>query len=251
MCLVSLSGASLGSLWTRLLPRPAPARAEVHEALGGRHNGPQRLARSCIGSRCWKPLQMRPSHPKRKRCPLTRLAPTLLLLQGQPRPKGKVEGKEKEEAGHKPTDPIVGIVFHAPSPQGLEKGIVQRAHASEGDVVGVEYPSGTTLYEVAPSFLFWSPKAAEGHLADAKKGKNHPKPKPLPQSDPKITPSLTPRLTPPQTAPSPNPPPNETPNPKPKRPLPLFEAPALGPLQNPACPCPYPRGMCTEWVYIN
>ena len=62
-------------------------------------------------------------------------------------------------------------VAHIPYPSAVEKGTVRGVHGQKGGVVWVEYPSNTTLYEVAQHLLFPTPQEAERHRQDAQGGK--------------------------------------------------------------------------------
>ena len=76
------------------------------------------------------------------------------------------KGAEKKD--DRPEDPIVGTVVHVPYPKGVERGTVRGIHGRKYGAVWVEYPSGTTLYEVNRSLLFPTPEEAERHREEAR-----------------------------------------------------------------------------------
>ena len=67
------------------------------------------------------------------------------------------KGAEKKD--DRPADPIV----HVPYPKGVERGTVRGIHGRKYGAVWVEYPGGTTLFEVNSSLLFPTPEEAEWH----------------------------------------------------------------------------------------
>ena len=71
-------------------------------------------------------------------------------------PKG---AKKKDD---RPEDPIFGTVVHVPYPKGVERGTVRGIHGRKYGAVWVEYPGGTTLYEVNRSLLFPTPRRPSG-----------------------------------------------------------------------------------------
>ena len=89
------------------------------------------------------------------------------------------KGATAEKKDDRPGDPIVGTVAHVPYPTGIEKGTV---HGRTYGAVWVEYPGGTTLYEVARHLLFPTPEEAERYQEEARSGKKKPKP-PAPTSE--------------------------------------------------------------------
>ena len=86
--------------------------------------------------------------------------------------------RKKKKKDDRPDDPIVGTVAHVAYVTGVEKGSVRGAHGRKGGAVWVEYPGGTTLYEVAQHILFPTPEEAERYREGARSGKKKPKPPP-------------------------------------------------------------------------
>ena len=86
----------------------------------------------------------------------------------------KVRGATAEKKNNRPDDPIVGTVAHVPYSIGVERGTVRGVHGRKGGDVWVEYPGGTTLYEVARHLFFPTPKEAERYREDARSGKKKP-----------------------------------------------------------------------------
>ena len=76
------------------------------------------------------------------------------------------KGAEKKD--DRPEDPIVGTVVHVPYPKGVERGTVRGIHGRKNGAVWMEYPGGTTLYEVNGSLLFPTPEEAERHWEEAR-----------------------------------------------------------------------------------
>ena len=70
---------------------------------------------------------------------------------------------------------MVGTVIHVPYPTGVEKRTVRGIHGRKYGAVWVEYPGGTTLYEVARPLLFPTPEEAERYRDEAWSGKKKPK----------------------------------------------------------------------------
>ena len=100
-----------------------------------------------------------------------------------------------EKKDDSPDDPIVGTVAHVPYPTGVEKGTVRGVHGRKGGAVWVEYPGGTTLYEVARHLLFPTPEAAEQYREEARSGKKKPKP-PAPTNEETNLPNPNPTTEP-------------------------------------------------------
>ena len=75
------------------------------------------------------------------------------------------KGAEKKD--DRPEDPIVGTVVHVPYPKGVERGTVRGIHGRKYGAVWVEYPGGTTLYEVNRSLLCPTPEEAGRHREEA------------------------------------------------------------------------------------
>ena len=85
------------------------------------------------------------------------------------------KGAEKKD--DRPGDPIIGTVVHVPYPTGVERGTVRGIHGRKYGAVWVEYPGGTTLYEVARPLLFPTLEEAERHREEARgAGKKKAKP---------------------------------------------------------------------------
>ena len=78
------------------------------------------------------------------------------------------KGAEKKDNRH--GDPIVGTVVHVPYPNGAERGTIRGIRGRKYGAVWVEYPGGTTLYEVSRSLLFPTPEEAERHREQARGG---------------------------------------------------------------------------------
>ena len=76
------------------------------------------------------------------------------------------KGAEKKD--DRPGDAIIGTVVHIPYPKGVERGTVRGIHGRKYGAVWVEYPGGTTLYEVSRSLLFPTPEEAEWHREEAR-----------------------------------------------------------------------------------
>ena len=85
-----------------------------------------------------------------------------------PAPTKTDTSKGAEKKDDRPGDPIVGTVVHVPYPNGGERGTVRGIHRRKYGAVWVEYPGGTTLYEVSRSLLFPSPEEAERHREEAR-----------------------------------------------------------------------------------
>ena len=88
----------------------------------------------------------------------------------------KVGGATAEKKDDSPNDPIIGTVAHGPYPTGVEKGTVRGVHGRKGGAVWVEYPGGTTLYEVARPLLFPTPEEAERYREEAGRARKSPNP---------------------------------------------------------------------------
>ena len=82
------------------------------------------------------------------------------------------KGAEKKE--DRPVDQIAGTVVHVPYPTGVERGSVRGTQGRKYGAVWVEYPGGTTLYEVARPLLFPTPEEAERYRVEARAGKKKP-----------------------------------------------------------------------------
>ena len=89
-------------------------------------------------------------------------------------------------------EPIVGTVAHVPYHTGVD---VRGVHGRKGGVVWVEYPGGTTLYEVARHLLFPSREEAERYREEARSGKKKPKP-PAPTNEETNLPNPNPTTEP-------------------------------------------------------
>ena len=76
------------------------------------------------------------------------------------------KGAEKKD--NRPGDPIVGMVVHVPYPNGVERGTVRGTQGRKYGAAWVEYPGGTTLYEVSRSLLFPTLEEAERHREEAR-----------------------------------------------------------------------------------
>ena len=94
--------------------------------------------------------------------PQTHQPPQDRHCQPPPPPKNDTpKGAEKKD--DRPEDPIVGTVIHVSYPTGVERGTALGIHGRKYGAVWVEYPGGTTLYEVARPLLFSTVEEAEGH----------------------------------------------------------------------------------------
>ena len=87
---------------------------------------------------------------------------------GVQRPRRRTTVPTIRSSGRSPT---------TPTPTG-EKGTVRSVHGRKGGAAGVEYPGGSTLYEVARHLLCPSPKEAKRYWEQARSGKKKPKPPP-------------------------------------------------------------------------
>ena len=105
------------------------------------------------------------------------------------------KGATAEKKDHPPGDPIVGTVAHVPYPTGVEKGTVRGIHGRKYGAVWVEYPGGTTLYEVSRHLLFPTPEEAERYQEEARSGKKKLKP-PAPTGEETNPPNLNPTTEP-------------------------------------------------------
>ena len=104
------------------------------------------------------------------------------------------KGAEKKD--DRPEDPIVGTVVHVPYPKGVEKGTVRGIHRRKYGAVWMEYPGGTTLYEVSRSLLFPTPEDAERHREEARaEGPKKTKP-PTPTNETPNPPNANPTTEP-------------------------------------------------------
>ena len=104
------------------------------------------------------------------------------------------KGAEKKD--NRPEDPIVGTVVHVPYPTGVERGTVRGIHGRKYGAVWVEYPGGTTLYEVARPLLFPTLEQAERHREEARgAGKKKAKP-PTPTNEASNPPNANPTTEP-------------------------------------------------------
>ena len=95
----------------------------------------------------------------------------------------------------RPDDLIVGTVPQVLYPTGVEKGTVRGVHGRKGGAIWVEYPGGTTLYEVARHLLFPAPEEAERYREEARLGKKKPKP-PAPTNEETNPPNPNPTTEP-------------------------------------------------------
>ena len=137
--------------------------------------------------RAKKPKPPTPTPPARptKAVPAPKPANPPKTATAQPPPK-------KDD---RPTDPIVGTVAHVPYPTGVEKGTVRGVHGRKYPAVWVEYPGGTTLYEVSRSLLFPTLEEAERYQEEARAGKKKPKP-PAPTIEESNPPNANPTTEP-------------------------------------------------------
>ena len=103
------------------------------------------------------------------------------------------KGAEKKD--DRPEDPIVGTVVHVPYSTGIERGAVRGIHGRKYGAVWVEYPGGTTLYEVARPLLFPTLERAERYREEAQAGKKKPKP-PAPTNKESDPPNVNPTTEP-------------------------------------------------------
>ena len=86
-------------------------------------------------------------------------------------------------------------VAHVPYPTGVEKGTVRGIHGRKYGAVWVEYPGGTTLYEVSRSLLFPSLQEAKRYREEAGASKKKPKP-PAPKNEESNPPNAKPTTEP-------------------------------------------------------
>ena len=137
------------------------------------------------GNPPWQKAQTPRTHPHRmayegRRRPQThqppqdshRQPPPTQTKTGTPKVGGATAKKEDDS----PDDLIVRPVAHVPLPTGLEKGTVRGVHGRKGGALLVEYPGGTTLYEVARHLLFPIAEEAERYREEARSGKKKSKP---------------------------------------------------------------------------
>ena len=117
------------------------------------------------------------ARPRRPR-PQTHRPPTRPPPQTPPPPTKTDTPKGAKKKDDRPEDTIIGTVVHVPYPKGVEKGTVRGIHGRKYGAVWVEYPGGTTLYEVNRSLLFPSPEEAERHREEAQKKEGQKKTKP-------------------------------------------------------------------------
>ena len=103
------------------------------------------------------------------------------------------KGAEKKD--DRPEDPIVATVVHLPYPTGVEKATVRAIHGRKCGAVWVEYPGGTTVYEVARPLLFPTLEEAERYREEARAGKKKPKP-PVPTNEENNPPNANPTTEP-------------------------------------------------------
>ena len=68
-------------------------------------------------------------------------------------------------------NPIVGTFAHVPYPTRVQKASVRGVHGQKSGAVWVEYPGGTTLYDVARHLLFPIPEEAERYRKESRSGK--------------------------------------------------------------------------------
>ena len=105
-----------------------------------------------------------------------------------------LKGAEKKD--DRPGDPIIGTVVHVPYPKGVDRGTVRGIHGRKYGAVWVEYPGGTTLYEVSRSLLFPTPEEAEQHREEARAaGQKKAKP-PIPTNEASNPPNANPTTKP-------------------------------------------------------
>ena len=114
--------------------------------------------------------------------------PPHTAYEGRPRPQTRQPPQERHpppppstktdtpKTDDRSADPIVGTVAHVPYPTGVEKGTVGAVHGRKYGAVWVQYPSGTTLYEVSRSLLFPTLEEAERYREEARAGKKKPNP---------------------------------------------------------------------------
>ena len=112
-----------------------------------------------------------------------------------PRPPPPPTKTDTPKTDDRPGDPIVGTVAHVPYPTGVEKGTIHGIHGRNYGAVWVEYPGGTTLYEVSRHLLFPTPEEAERYREEARVGKKKPKP-PAPSNKATNPPKASPTTEP-------------------------------------------------------
>ena len=128
--------------------------------------------------------------------------PTQDSHRNPPPPTKTATPKRAEKKDDRPEDPIVGTVVHVPYPAGVERGTVRCFHAWKYGAVCVEYPGGTTLYEVTRSLLCPTLEEAQRHREEAQAaGKKKAKPPPpqtkrLPPRTQTLPPNPLTQLTP-------------------------------------------------------
>ena len=134
----------------------------------------------------WQKAQTSRPHPHRtayegRRRHQTHQPPNTATAHPPTRPRptpprlGRAIAERKDD---RPDDPIVATVAHVPYPTRVEKGTIGAVHGQKAGAVWVEYPGGTTLYEVARHLLFPTPKEAKRYREEARLGKKKPKPPP-------------------------------------------------------------------------
>ena len=113
-----------------------------------------------------------------------------------PRPLAKTDTpKGAEKKDDRPDNPIIGTVVHVTYPTGVRKGTVRGFHGRKYGAVWVEYPGGTTLYELAQPLLFPTPEEAERVRDEAQSGRKKPKP-PAPTNEDTNLPNPNPTTEP-------------------------------------------------------
>ena len=104
------------------------------------------------------------------------------------------KGAEKKD--DRPEDPIVGTVVHIPYPAGVERGTVRGIHGRKYGAVWVEYPGGTTLYEVSRSLLFPTLEEAKRHREEARGAGKKKAKSPTPTNEASNPPNANPTTEP-------------------------------------------------------
>ena len=99
---------------------------------------------------------------------------------GIPKGGGATAEKKDDRSG----DLIVGTVAHVPYPTRVEKGTVRGVHGRKYGAFWLEYPGGTTLYEVCRHLLFPTPEEAKQYQEEARSGQEKaPTPRPHKRRD--------------------------------------------------------------------
>ena len=105
------------------------------------------------------------------------------------------EGATAEKKDDRPGDPIIETVGHVPYPTGVEKGTVRGIQGRKYGAVSVEYPGGTTLYEVPWHLFFPTAEEAKRYREVARMDKKKPKP-PAPENEETNLPNRNPTTEP-------------------------------------------------------